>query len=58
MAAAATSSSPKGRNPAKAASLPPANAEEDEEARAFREAVLAQAAHLGLDPDADAEFLW
>ncbi len=31
---------------------------DDEEATALREAVLAQAAHLGMDPEADAEFLW
>jgi hypothetical protein len=31
---------------------------DEQEAQALREAVLAQAAHLGMDPKADAEFLW
>lgn len=31
---------------------------EQEQDEAFQEAVLGQAAHLGMDPDKDAEFLW
>lgn len=57
MAAAAPAAPTTAASPKAKGKMPPP-APEDDEARAFREAVLAQAAHLGMDPEADAEFLW